>query len=238
MGLFDEQRGRVEAFRAAKRASAEVREFQAGDLPAWPRGASLILEEDAALELGRPDDGSVFFLLWSERDDVTDGRISLVGPDVGEMQKERVPLGLVLTASGAFVNEYDCYREIRDAVYRTELAGFMVRTLPSRQSMWCRVDREALAGGFSLRHLAAALIAALREAPFVTGAEALVVTSGKDDLAGLEQAASETLQIVSAMIKMNEEMDFDCESCEFFEVCRTVEELRGIRKRLLERRAP
>ena len=38
------------------------------------------------------------------------------------------------------------------------------------------------------------------------------------------------------MIKMYEEMNFDCETCEYVEVCEEVVELKQIRERLKEER--
>jgi hypothetical protein len=47
------------------------------------------------------------------------------------------------------------------------------------------------------------------------------------------QTASNSIgHLISAMNKMAEEMSFDCDACEYNEVCGDVEELRSMRDKL------
>jgi hypothetical protein len=98
------------------------------------------------------------------------------------------------------------------------------------------VNHEALENGFSLAHLGAALVRRLKEVAFVSGARALFITGSARDIAGLESAGQETARITSAMVKMSEEMGYDCASCEFGDVCEHVPDLRQIREKLLARK--
>lgn len=231
MGLFDEQVAEVERFLSNERTAGRVREFRGGSRPDWLSEQSLVLEEDTAIELGNPSVASLSFLVWSE-EPVDDGRISLVGPDVSEMDARGVPFAQVIEVSGEFTDEYESYRNVREAVYNTALGGFMVRTMPSRQSIWCRIGRDAVSRGFSLQDLGAALIRNLDEVPSVTGAEVLFVTSSVSDVRRLETAGSGTRRIIEALMKMYEEKNFDCETCEYKDVCYTVTDLKKIRKKL------
>lgn len=235
MGLFDEQVKQVKSFMAEELGAGRLRIFKEGEVEPWPSDSTLVLEDDTAVELGNPSIASLSFLVWSEGDDVEDGLISLVGPDVGESVGESLPLAQVLLVKGSFDDEYETFREVRDAVYGTQLSGFMVRTMPSKQNIWCRVSGGAVNEGFSLANLGARLIENLREVERVEGAEALFVTSGKEDVKRLASAGSGARRLVEALMKMYEDANFDCETCEYRDVCDTVADLKRIRRKLKER---
>jgi len=237
MGLFDEQVNAVAAFVRDKRASGELREFATCGRKPWPEGSSLVLEEDSALEMGNPRIASLSVLLWTEGDIGDSGRVSIVGPDINEAADLSIPFAQVLVASGEFPNEYDSFRDLRDAVYDTHLSGLSVRTMPSKQTMWCKVARDARAAGLSLVDLGAAYAEALRGVEGVTAAEALFVTSSAADVKRLAGAASGAQRLVDAMMKMYQEQNFDCETCEYADVCDTVMDLKKIRSKLADDKA-
>jgi len=232
MGLFDQQIKQVQDFLSEKQSRGQLRQFQPGSYRDWPLESTLVLEEDAALELGNPGVGSLSFLIWSEAKAETEDRILLIGPDLKEAGQKSIPFCQIVRVSGRFRDEYECYCQLRDAVLNTRLKGFMTRTLPSQQTLWCRVNQEALDKGFSLAHLAAALIKNLKKIEFVSAAELIFVTSGKQDLEQLKAPACDAERVVAALMKMVEEESFDCASCDFQEVCDVVEELKMIRKKL------
>lgn len=236
MAFFDEQLSAIRSFLREWNADGVAREFRAGERPPWPSGPSLVLEEDTALELGNPSIASLSLLLWSEGGDVDDGRITLVGPDVAEARERSMPFAQVVIAGGTFSDEYGSYREIRDAVYDTRLTGFSVRAMPSRQSMWCRVGLEAAAGGFSLVDLGTALIKALSAVEEVSAAEVFFVTSSAQEVRRLAPAAAGAQRLVDAMMKMYQEQTYDCDTCEYQDVCDTVMDLKEIRKKLERQR--
>ncbi|MBU1671756.1 MAG: hypothetical protein KKF41_01280 [Actinobacteria bacterium] len=231
MGLFNEQLKQVKALIEEWSGEGRLRTLEPGASP-WPRGYSLVLQEDTGLELGNPSGASLSILAWGEPSEVCDGRVSLVGPDVAEAGGGSIPFGQVVLVGGEFDNEYDSFRDIRDAVYDTHLDGFSVRTLPSRQTVWCRVSTEAREGGFSLADLGAALIEELKTVEPVSCAEVLFVTSERDDVERLAEPARGAQRVIEAMMKMYQEANFDCETCEYKEVCDSVMDLKKIRDRL------
>jgi CO dehydrogenase/acetyl-CoA synthase beta subunit len=237
MGLFDEQLTEVKRFLSEARREGKVREFRAYNAPPWPAESSLILEEDTAMELGNPKTASLSILLWTEAHAIEDGLISLVGPDVGEVKERSLPFAQVLMVRGSFEDEYESYQGLRDAVYDTRLSGFMARTRPSMQRLWCRVGREAVEQGFSLRYLGAALVKRLKEVQAASGVEVLFVTSSPGDVERLSGAAADARRIIEAMMKMYEEKSFDCETCEYRDVCDEVMELKKIREKLAGEKA-
>ena len=236
MGLFDEQLAQVSATMEGWRRERTARDFQAAVRPPWPVESSLVLEEDTALELGNPALASLFLLLWGETADVEDGRITLIGPDIPELQEARAPFALVVIVGGDFSDEYDSYRDIRDAVYGTRLEGLSVRMMPSRQTIWCRVSVGAMRKGLCAADIGSALIDAIKEVEEVRAAEVLFVTSSVEDVRSLARPANGARTVVDAMMKMYQEMNYDCDECEYQEVCDTVMGLKKIREKLVDRK--
>ncbi|MGQ9757469.1 MAG: hypothetical protein ACUVRX_04840 [Actinomycetota bacterium] len=236
MGLFEEPLKEIRRFMEERRSLGRAREYPF--TPVLPRASSpqVILSEDTGLELGSPGTSSRSLLLWDDAGGVADGRITLVGPDFPEIVGGRAPLAQVVLVAGRFSDEYDCYRELRDATYNLGLRGFMHRIFPGRQSVWCRISREAMERGFNAQALGSALIQAVKKLDFVDAAEVLLVTSSPEDIDELSGAADLVQEIVEALIKMYEEMNFDCDTCEYVEVCDSVVELRRIRERLQAQR--
>ena len=236
MGLFDDQIEEVRRLAGEWSSEGKARAL-GGVTEPWPRGPGLVLEEDTAFELGNPAVASLSLLMWSDGGGVEDGRVTVVGPDVPELRERSVPFAQVLVVGGSFTDEYESYRDIRDAVYDTHLVGFSVRTMPSRQTIWCRVSRDAVARGFSLGHLGAALLASLKGVEGVERAEAVFVTSSAADVKRLAGAAAGAQRIVDAMMKMYGERNFDCSTCEYKDVCESVDALKVMRKKLLGEKA-
>ena len=233
MGLFDAPFSEIGKFVAGKRGSAGYRELRINDFSGWPVQADLILEDDTALELGNPRHGSLALLAWTEEPFEEDSAV-LIGPDLAEMVSNSQPFAQIVLVSGKIDDEYRCFCELRDAVYDTQLKGMMFRVMPSRQTIWIRINRDALDRGLSLGHLGGALIQSLESVDFVSGVKIAFVTSGKGDLSGLSGPAAQIERIVGAMMKMTEEMSYDCDGCEYSDVCQEVAELKRMRHRLKE----
>jgi CO dehydrogenase/acetyl-CoA synthase beta subunit len=232
VGLFDQPLGEISAYIEGKYANEQARELPFTPVLPLINTTQVILSEDTGMELGNPGTASRSLLLWDSEGHVNDGRITLVGPDFQEADSSSLPFAQVIVVGGRFSDEYDCYRDLRDATYNLRLRGFMTRVLPGRQNIWCRISKEAMSTGFNAQILGSSLIQAMKELEFVDSAEVLLVTSNRDDVEELAAPAEMVLDIVEALIKMYEEMNFDCESCEYEEVCDSVVELRKIRDRL------
>jgi acetyl-CoA decarbonylase/synthase complex subunit beta len=235
MGLFDQPVSEILRYIERKYASGRAREMPFTSVFPLSGSRQVILSEDTGMELGNPKTSSRSLLLWDTEGRIEDGRITLVGPDFPEAGSSSLPFAQVVLVGGNFKDEYDCYRDLRDAIYNIRLRGFMTRVLPGRQSIWCRISKEAMASRFSAQILGSALIQAIKGLDFVDRAEVLLVTSSREEVEELAAPADMVLDIVEALAKMYEEMNFDCESCEYVEVCDSVSELRRIRDRLQEK---
>jgi CO dehydrogenase/acetyl-CoA synthase beta subunit len=111
----------------------------------------------------------------------------------------------------------------------------MMRGVSQQQREWSRVSKEAVSNGFSFKHLGGALIDKFSQMPYVRSVETIFITSGKEDVLEMQAVSNGVVQLINAMNKMAEEMSFDCDTCEYNDVCGDVEELRSMRDSLKHR---
>jgi CO dehydrogenase/acetyl-CoA synthase beta subunit len=200
----------------------------------------IILKEDTGVELGNPRVGSCAFMLWTDRPSlITDNRITLIGPDIQESSGSSLPFGQVLMIAGSSLKE-DRHADLEWSQYISDrIEGYMIRSIPRR--MWGRVSKAALQKGFSFAVLGKALIGLIKsESPLVEAVEILFVTSGKEDIEGLEKI-SQPVERIASNIKMGkfivgENGDYtctsrlDCRICLDKEVCDVIREQIAILK--------
>ena len=210
--------------------------------PVWPQGGprNIVLKEDLGLELGSPEKESVSCLLWTERLDlVNDGRITLVGPDFPESRGMSLPFGKVVLAGVEGFHEdnaYDRHKDLDYLRYNLDLKGFMLRAVSQFMREWCRISTAALLDGFNARILGSSLMTLFSSQPYVKSVEVLYLTSSKEDVIKLKEITSGAEKIIGAMNKMAEEMDFECDTCDYQNVCDEASELKAMREKLIQKK--
>ncbi len=242
MELFDRQFDEIRDYLHQMRAAGKTREMSYARNIEWPSGnnRNLVLAGDTAVELGNPRDESISLLLWTnDSDKIKDSRITLVGPDLQESVGKRLPFGKIVFIGGSLFNAdnaYDRYRELEGIRYDMDLKGYMMRAVSQYQREWSRVSWEAIRNGLSFVILGSALIERLREKQYVSTVEVIFVTSSPEDVLSLKGIGTQAAGIINAMNKMAEEMSFDCDTCEYIDVCSDVTALRSMRDALVKRR--
>ncbi len=202
--------------------------------------SSLILKEDTAVELGGPATAGTTFLLWT--DDVSlvsDGRVTLIGPDITESTEPVLPFGQVILITGSSINKDLQPRLERDLRGAEALPGYSVRSTGGR--IWSRVSRQARDQGFSLRHLGSSILSQLHlTQTAITAAEIAFVTSSVEDVQSLERIGAqvrklshdlrrERLKQVSSDV-YECQTGVSCEVCADNEVCTDIRQIVAIRK--------
>lgn len=192
----------------------------------------IILRSDMFAELGNPAEGSTAFILWAEDTSlVCDGRITLVGPDIPDLEGASVPFGQVVILAGEKVDDeiqekLEEYQHISDS-----LEGYMVRS--SSQSIWGRVSKDSVAKGFNMETLGKALMINMKSnVPEIEAMEVVFVTSSKDDVKQLGEIAAEVDDIRKEIIKAvwkergyDLDCDLDCSSCESKVTCDDIRDI-------------
>jgi hypothetical protein len=237
MGLFDT------AFSELKQLLGEIpgsakRQYRAQpSAHTWPGagGGDLVLASDVGVELGNPRDESVSLVVWTrDREQIDDGRITLVGPDLPEGRGMSLPFGKIMLVAGDGLDETDGlskYRELEGLRFEIDLKGYMIRAASPYQKEWVRVSRAALDGGLTFSIVGDALLRQFKRKEYISVAEVLFVTSG-EYVQKLKPVAAGVGRIIGALGKMADEMSLDCDSCEYVDVCDEVDALRQMREKL------
>ena len=196
---------------------------------------SIVLREDTWLELGNPNtSSSAPVLVTDSLDLVNDGAITLIGPDVPEARGS-LPFAQILLIASKELQDED-YRKLNSFQYELELAGYMIKAVPSSLTIWSRMSKESAGEGFSFEVLGSAIADRYKSQFNIPSIEIVFVTSSKEDVEELEDVHQKVTRIISAMNKMIEETSFDCSSCEYLEVCADVRQLGALRERLMKQR--
>lgn len=192
----------------------------------------IILRSDMFAELGNPAEGSTGFILWTEDPAlIRDGHVTVIGPDIPELEGSSRPFAQVMMLGGKGLNtelqeKIEEYQHISD-----HLEGYMVRS--SSQSVWGRVSRDAVAKGFTLETLSKALMITMKSnVPEVDAMEIVFVTSSKEDLKQLSEIALKVDDARKAIIKevwkergYDLDCDLDCSSCGSKTTCDDVRDI-------------
>jgi CO dehydrogenase/acetyl-CoA synthase beta subunit len=233
MDLFDSTIIQIKAFVAG----SEYKQTWLGRREcSWPEGGrrNIVLKEDMGLELGSPDTKSLSSILWTEDTElINDYSITLIGPDISQSHGKNLPFAKIVLAGVSGFNEENTYARYRDMElirYTLDLKGYMLRAASQYQIEWSRISSEAIKSGFSFDILGSALIQMFREKPYVTAVEIIYVTSSASDIRELKDITSDTSRVIGAMNKMAREMDFDCDECEYQDVCDDAAELKKMRE--------
>lgn len=238
MELFIDTISSVRTFLAQ---AAQGKSWTADGKSPWPAGGgrNIVMKDDMGLELGSPQMESVSCLLWTHDPTlIEDCRITLVGPDFPESLGMSLPFGKIVLAAVEGFNEdnaYDMHKDLDFLRYSIDLKGFMMRSVSQYMREWCRISAEAVRKGFSARTLGAALIELFHTKPFVKAVEVVYLTSSPADVVRLREIASPAERIIGAMNKMAGEMDFECSSCDYQDVCDEADGLKGMRESLLKK---
>ena len=235
MQLFDSIIGDVRRYIDQQYTKGIARVFQYSTDLFWPPAGNrdIVLQSNVGVELGSPSGQSVSFLIWTDNISlVRDGLITLVGPDIDECKKSYLPFGKVAIIGGSGFTEenaYERYREMESQRYEISLKGYMMRAVSQYMREWSRVSKEAVKQGFSFSQLGSALIERLREKAYIDSVEILFVTSSDEEVRELKGIGERAMRYINAMGKMTEDMDFDCKSCEYRDVCSDAGDLRAMR---------
>ena len=260
MDLFDDTIIEIRDWFEAKRISGQSRSyftsplldksFSPGDLPGEGKNGRIVLKEDTQVELGHPSLGSCTATLATHRMDlVSDGCITLVGPEISETREPMLPFAQIIIAALKSPNEIEASSQATLEIENTASAmdraahrfaptdGYMIRSVPNL--IWARVSKEACRSGFSLKLLAERLIAAVKhQCNNVSTCEVFFVTSSKSDVVQLddivENARVKQKKLETYAVGSDGEFEctqeIDCSACSEQVVCDTIRDVIRIRK--------
>lgn len=201
----------------------------------WPRtDRQVILTMDTAIELGHPQTESLAFLMWTETRKTINQQITIIGPDINEVSADKMSFGKIVLISGhGFTEEnaYQRYQEMDAVRFKLNLDGYMLRAIPQEGKEWSRVSKHALKKDFSLKILGNELIRELQSLEYVDAAEIIFITSSPADVERFKPLGGKVTKVCQAMNKMFDNLEYDCSSCSFADVCDEIDGLKTMHQK-------
>lgn len=199
-------------------------------------GENIILKEDTFVELGSPQTAScAFIVLINFPNLMEDGKITLIGPDIQELNGEALDFGQLILIGGANITD-EHYKSLERAQFiGDQIEGFMIRTVP--QKLWYRISKSVAKKGFSFEILGRALMYIFKSKfPLIEKMEIIFITSNKEDVQTLDQIAQKVRKKYSELFrkemlakieKIRSDCDnpWECESCPDKPTCDEIEDM-------------
>jgi CO dehydrogenase/acetyl-CoA synthase beta subunit len=189
-----------------------------------PQGKSRIVSQsETHVELGHPSVPSAALVLCTNNTSlINDGRILIVGSDLGHLERGRYPFAHVVLVGGADMKP-EHLPKLRMALPAVgQLDGCMVRLM--EEKIWTRVSSEAVQDGFSLQVWGEYLLQTIHDAaPAIESAEAIFVVDMHDQVKEIMQIAGRVNEkrreglLEKARKRTGKDYEcenpYDCDSC-------------------------
>jgi acetyl-CoA synthase len=195
-----------------------------------------VRKDDLYLEMGGGKSQCTELCKMAEMNEIDDGKVELVGPDVKDMKKgSRLPLGIYVQAAGRKMQtdfEPILERQIHHLINYAQ--GIM--HIGQRDISWIRVGDQAVEKGFNLKHLGTILHAKLHQ-DFGSILDKIQVTlyTKKEDVDKLTTRARAEYKLrddrVEKMTDESVETYYSCTLCQSFapsHVCTISPERTGL----------
>ena len=149
-----------------------------------------VRKEDMYVQFGSKYTDGFELLRMKAMDDVTDGKIEVIGPEVEEMTEgEAYPLGIVVDVAGRnFQEDFESVLERRIHEYISCANGIF--HMGQRAIIWVRISKDAHAKGFKIKDFGEILVAKIHNdfSAIVDRVEVALYTDAEKIKEHLEQA--------------------------------------------------
>jgi acetyl-CoA decarbonylase/synthase complex subunit beta len=180
-----------------------------------------VRKDDMYLELAGPKSKGFELVRASEMDEVEDGKFTLIGPDISEVNEgDRLPLGMIYRIAGELAEtDLEAIVERRNHDFQNYIQGLM--HLNQRYDVWLRINKDAIAKGLnSFEQIAKATMMLFKnEMSFIEKIEATYIT----DIDKVQEALDEAMGVYAARDERtrnlhDEDVDvfYGCTLCQSF----------------------
>ena len=195
--------------------------------------SELVLQKDAAFELGASGRGSANYVLFtSSAELVNEDRVLLYGPDLKDIRSDcdfaRIVLLRVGVLEGDDEKVYRTLKDIEFAKYHVNLEGYMIRMSPESYREQVRVSRQALRKGISFRQVGASYIKAYKQDENVLNASVIFVTAPGFDYKTMKDTAKKANDVTGTLTHILEGLPTDCSVCALKGICDEVEGMKEL----------
>lgn len=213
--------------------SAKVWDYSPADCWTDIGSSELVLQRDAAYEMGALGKGSANYVLFTSSSElVNKDQVILYGPDMGQIKGDCDFARIVLLRVGVLDDDDEAvYRTLKDiefAKYHVYPEGYMVRMSPESSREQVRVSKKALAKGISFRSVGASYVAEYKKDANVLNATVIFITDPKADYASLQAAAKKASAVTGTLTHILEGLPTDCSICALKDICDEVEGMKEL----------
>ena len=216
-----------------EKGSPRAWEYRPGD--AWKDigSSELVLQKDAAYELGAMGKGSANYVLFTSNPElVSKDQVLLYGADLGEIRGDVDFARIVLLRVGLIDGDDEAvYRTLKDiefAKYHVYPEGYMVRMSPESYREQVRVSKQALKKGISFKNIGANYITAYKKDPNVLNATVIFVTAAGYDYGAMKKLAKKANDVTGTLTHILEGLPTDCSVCALKDICDEVEGMKEL----------
>ena len=213
--------------------SAKVWNYAPADCWADTGASELVLQRDAAYEMGALGKGSANYVLFTSSSELVDkDQVILYGPDMGQIRGDCDFARIVLLRVGVLDDDDEAvYRTLKDiefAKYHVYPEGYMVRMSPESSREQVRVSKKALSKGISFRSVGASYVAEYKKDANVLNATVIFITDPKADYAALQAAAKKASAVTGTLTHILEGLPTDCSICALKDIFDEVEGMKEL----------
>ena len=195
--------------------------------------SELVLQKEAAYELGARGKGSANYILYTSSAELAGkDRVIVCGRDLKEVSGDCDFARIVILRIGVLDDDDEkVYRTLKDiefAKYHVHPEGYMVRMSPESHREQIRVSKKAVAGGISFEKLGANYIAEYKKNPNVVNATVIFATDPTLDYAKLQALAKMSVDVTGTLTHIFEGLPTDCSVCALKDICDEVEGMKEL----------
>ncbi|MBR0207540.1 MAG: carbon monoxide dehydrogenase [Oscillospiraceae bacterium] len=211
----------------------QVWPYRPGDVWKDIGTSELVLQKDAAFELGASGKGSANYVLFTSSSElVNEDRVLLYGPDLkdirGDCDFARIVLLRVGVLEGDDEKVYRTLKDIEFAKYHVNLEGYMIRMSPETYREQVRVSKQALRRGINFRQVGSSYIKAYKQDENVLNATVIFVTAPGFDYKTMKETAKKANDVTGTLTHILEGLPTDCSVCALKGICDEVEGMKEL----------
>ena len=195
--------------------------------------SELVLQKDAAFELGAAGKGSANYVLFTSNPELVDkDQVLLYGPDLKDIKGDVDFARIVLLRVGVLDDDdeevYRILKDIEFAKYHVYPEGYMVRMSPESYREQVRVSKQAIRAGIGFRAIGNSYIQAYKKDPNVLNATVIFVTAPGYDYKAMKDNAKKANDITNTLTHILEGLSTDCSVCALKDICDEVEGMKEL----------
>lgn len=195
--------------------------------------SELVLQRDAAYELGAQGKGSANYVLFTSSSElVSEDKVILIGPDLGQIKGDCDFARIVLLQVGVLDDDDEAvYRTLKDiefSKYHVYPEGYMIRMSPESSREQVRVSRQALKQGISFKTVGNRYVAEYKKDANVLKATVIFITDPKADYEALQAMAKKASAVTGTLTHILEGLPTDCSVCALKDICDEVDGMKEL----------